>query len=173
MFIHTGLHQNTTEPDASPTSHIYTTTHLSSLYIIAFINTLNGSICTQLMLSAVKTGSTFFCLVQNLCMHGVFKPLIANNYTPGSSKGNICALHTQTVTTNTPFPWQWPAHRKKDNCCTQFAAISQNADCTQVNCSNFGTVGKLTIWRTRMCLVTGYSTLGKVNIAKPKIADIQ
>ena len=36
-----------------------------------------------------------FFLVQKVCMHGVLKIiLIANSYTLGSSKGNICVLHT-------------------------------------------------------------------------------
>ena len=53
----------------------------------------------------------------------------------------------QRVTTNTPFPWLHPTHCKQNNnYCTPFATISQNAESKhQVNCSNFGTVGKLTI----------------------------
>ena len=89
-----------------------------------------------------------FFLVQKVHVWCFEAILIANNYTPGSSKGNICVLHTpksnhkhsvSMVTT--------PTHCKQNNnYCTPFATISQNADCEhQENCSNFGTVGKLTI----------------------------
>ena len=49
---------------------------------------------SQDSLSAVKVGSTFFSSWKSVhawCFEAI---LIANNYTPGSSKGNICVLHT-------------------------------------------------------------------------------
>ena len=53
-------------------------------------------ICQRaLLLSAIKAGSTFFLYssksVHVWCLEAI---LIANNYTPGSNKGNICVLHT-------------------------------------------------------------------------------
>ena len=51
-------------------------------------------ICTLDLLSAVKAGSTFFSSSKSVhawCFEAI---LIGNNYTPGSSKGNICVLHT-------------------------------------------------------------------------------
>ena len=58
-----------------------------------------------------------------------------------------------------------PTHCKQsNNYCTTFAAISQNAYCEHhVKCSNFGTVGKLTIWRTWLCLETGFNTFHRLN----------
>ena len=46
------------------------------------------------MLSAVKAGSTFFSSSKSVRAWCFKTILIANNYTPGSSKGNICVLHT-------------------------------------------------------------------------------
>ena len=48
----------------------------------------------ELQLSAVKAGSSLFSSSKSVhapCFEAI---LIANNYTPGSSKGNICVLHT-------------------------------------------------------------------------------
>ena len=45
-------------------------------------------------LSAVKAGSTFFSSSKSVHVWCFKAILIANNYTPGSSKGNICVLHT-------------------------------------------------------------------------------
>ena len=53
----------------------------------------NQHSCTML-LSAVKAGSTFLSSSKSVhawCFEAI---LIANNYTPGSSKGDICVLHT-------------------------------------------------------------------------------
>ena len=107
--------------------------------------------------------------------------LIANNYTPASSKGNICVLHTpksnhkHSVSMVMTPPtvnkiiiialylvtlmmclqhWGWVVsltlccHQMWLQMCLFFNKVSlkQNADCEQqVNCSNFGTVGKLMI----------------------------
>ena len=46
------------------------------------------------MLSAVKAGSTFFSSSKGVHVWCFEAILIANNYTPGSSKGNICVLHS-------------------------------------------------------------------------------
>ena len=46
------------------------------------------------LLSAVKAGSTFFSSSKSVHVWCFEAILIANNYTPGSSKGNICVLHT-------------------------------------------------------------------------------
>ena len=55
--------------------------------------------------------------------------LIASNYTRGSSKGNICVLHTPKSQT-CHFHGNDPAHGKQNNnYCTLFATISRNTDC--------------------------------------------
>ena len=72
--------------------------------------------------------------------------LIANSYTLGSSKGNICVLHTPKSNHKHSISMATTPPIVNNNYCTPFAAISQNADGKhQVNCSNFGTIGKLTI----------------------------
>ena len=48
-------------------------------------------------LSAVKAGSTFFSSSKSVHVWCFEAILIANNYTPGSSKGNICVLHTPKI----------------------------------------------------------------------------
>ena len=57
-----------------------------------------ADLCTAslppLVLSAVKAGSTFFSSSKSVRAWCYKTILIANNYTPGSSKGNICVLHT-------------------------------------------------------------------------------
>ena len=47
----------------------------------------------QEVLSAVKAGSTFFSSSKGVHVWCFEAILIVNNYTPGSSKGNICVLH--------------------------------------------------------------------------------
>ena len=95
------------------------------------------------LLSAVKAGSTFFSSSKSVHAWCFEATLITNNYTPGSSKGNICVLHTpksnhkHTVSMETNSPTVNKriiiAHR-----------LQLNADCKhQVNCSNFGLVGSL------------------------------
>ena len=96
-------------------------------------------------------------------MHGVLKSFWLLTATLlGLAKVIFVSYIPNRVTTNTQFFHGYdPAHCKQyNNYCTPFATISQNADRKhQVNCSNIGTIGKHTIWRTRMCLETGYSTL--------------
>ena len=90
--------------------------------------------------------------------------LIANSYTRGSSKSNICVLHTSksnhkhsismVMTPPTVNKVIIIAHR------LQLFFKMQIVNMHQVN---FGTIERLTIWRTRMCLETGYSTHHELN----------
>ena len=54
---------------------------------------MDGEVST-LLLSAVKAGSTFFSSSKGVHVWCFEAILIANNYTPGSNKGNICVLHS-------------------------------------------------------------------------------
>ena len=47
-----------------------------------------------MVLSAVKAGSTFFSSSKSVHAWSFEIVLIANSYTLGSSKGNICVLHS-------------------------------------------------------------------------------
>lgn len=62
----------------------------------------------------------------------------------------------QRLTINSSFPWQWCKYN--DNYCTILDVFLKLWKVnTKAKCSNFGTIGKFTIWRTQIWLETGYS----------------